>query len=272
MSLDEKIEDWEAYHHAAIKEELKPSLNYIDYSKNERLALTLLGDEHIGSRYYDEDLHKEILGWCLETKSPIILMGDELETATKDSIGAGIYEQEEILQNQLEHWERLYSPLSKENLILGIHPGNHEFRVYKHSGLNITKVMAKMLNIKYLGWGKLHYIRVGNQGYTLYTTHGSSGARLPHTKIKGCLDLANLVDAEIYGMGHLHQLSHHVRNFYKAELKNKTVKEAQKHFILTGSYLSHWGSYGHMKSYEPMRKGSPKIKLSGEKHQIRVSL
>ena len=271
VDLKTNLSEWETLKRASAHNELIPTLNCQQFD-TDKLVLTLISDEHIGSRYYDENLHKEILEDCYENKSPIILLGDEVETATRDSVGAGVYEQDEILEKQLDHFYHLYQPLADEGLILGIHPGNHEQRIYNSSGLNLTKVMAKQLGIKYLGWGKMHYFRVGKQGYTLYTTHGASGARMPHTKIKGVLDLANLVEAEIYAMGHLHQLSHHIRNYYTPNLKNKKVDEAQKHFLLTGSYLSHWGSYGHMKSYEPMRKGSPKIKLHGDKHMIRVSL
>ncbi len=269
--LQENLVEWETMHQAATKNELKPTLNYRKFDL-EKLTLVPMADEHLGSRYYDEDLHKRNLDWCLEQKAFLILMGDQLETATRDSVGAGIYEQDEILDTQVEHFQELYKPLADEGLILGMHPGNHELRVYKSSGLNLTKVLARQLDVPYLGWGKLHYFLVGNQGYTIYTTHGASGARLPHTKIKGALDLANLADAEIYAMGHVHALSHHAKNFYQADLRNKKVIESQRHFLLCGSYLNHWGSYGHIKSYEPMRKGSPKIKLHGDEHIIRVSL
>jgi len=271
MTLKEKIDDWTTLQFAQSKNELKPTLNYKKFD-SEKEIIVPLGDLHLGSKFFDEDLLKYNLEWCYKHKAKLILMGDMVETATKDSVGAGVYEQSEILDKQIEHFLYLFKPLAKEKLILGIHPGNHEFRVYKHSGLNIIKSMARELKIKYFDWGKLHYLVVGNQGYTLYSTHGASGARLPHTKIKGALDLANLVEAEIYCMGHLHQLSHHVRNFYNVDKRSKKVIESQKHFLLTGSYLTHWGSYAHMKSYEPMRKGSPKIKLSGVEHSIRVSL
>ncbi len=269
--LSDNINEWESLRNVAIREKTKPTLDYRKFDVD-KLELILMGDMHLGSRHYDEDLHKEHIDYCLENETPIILMGDQIETATRDSVGAGVYEQSEIIEFQLEHFQRLMEPLANEGLILGMHLGNHEARLYGSSGIDLTKIMAKELGAKYYSWGQLHRFVVGNQGYTLYTTHGASGARLPHTKIKGVLDLANLADAEIYAMGHLHQLTHHIRNYYSIDLKNKKVIEEQKHFILTGSYLTHWGSYAHIKSYEPMRKGSAKIKLDGEKHQIRVSL
>lgn len=271
MSLEDSMQEWDALHHAASKEATKPTLNRVVIPED-RAVIVPMGDAHIGSRFYDRDLHREITEWCLDHDAYVICMGDLVETATKDSVGAGLFEQDKILQDQVEEAVALYRPLAEKGLLIGMHPGNHEFRVYKHSGMNITKMMAQMLGTKYLGWGKLHQLRVGSQNYTMYTTHGSSGATMPHTKIKACLKLADMVDADIYAQGHVHQLSHHVKNFYRANLRNKTVDEAQKHFLLTGAFLTHWGSYGHMKAYEPLRKGAPKIKLGGDKHQIRVSL
>lgn len=269
--ISDKLRDWDTEQHAVSKNELKPTLHVASFDVD-RLDLTLMGDTHIGSRFYNSDLHLEVLEWCLENKSPIILMGDNIEAATRDSVGAGVYEQKEKIDQQIERFVQTYKPLADEGLIVGMHTGNHEARVYKSCGVDIAKIMAQQLGVKYFGWSKLHYLKVGGQGYTLYTTHGASGARMAHTKIKAAIDLSTVVDAEIYACGHLHQLSHHVRNFYKANLRNKTVSQEQKHFLITGAYLSHWGSYAHMKSMEPLRQGSPKIKLSSEKHQIRVSL
>ena len=125
---------------------------------------------------------------------------------------------------------------------------------------------------KYLGIARAHILKVGNQTYTLYTSHGASGARLPYTKIKGALDLEKIIDAEIYAMGHVHQLSHHIREYFAIDKRNKSVKKEKKHFILTGSYLDYWNSYAQVKSMEPSRQGSPLLTLSGKEHRINVSM
>lgn len=269
--LEESMSEWETAKYTALKSQLNPTLNYKKF-EGDKVELMLMGDMHIGSKYYDEKFHKKNIQRCLDRDTYIILMGDQIEAATRESVGAGVYEQSEIIDQQIEHFIDLMQPLKEKELILGMHAGNHEMRLYKSSGLDITRHMAKSLAIPYFSWGKLHYFRVGKQAYKLYTTHGASGATKPHTKIKGVIDLANLVDAEIYAMGHLHQLSHHIRNYYAANTKNKKVEEQQKHFILTGSYLNHWGSYAHIKSMEPMRKGSPVVRLDGKEHDIRVSI
>lgn len=265
-------QDWE---NATVRENLGRKVNVHDFD-TDKITIALIGDEHIGSKFYDEDTHRTNIEWCYDNNIPLILMGDEMETATKTSVGAGVFEQSEIVQEQLEKTAEIYKPLAEKGLILGNHIGNHEARVYNSSGANLSKILSQMLKIPYLHLGAAHIFRVGKKGnkqsYTMYTTHGSSGARLPHTKIANTIKLANMIDAEIYAQGHLHQLSHHTQNYYTIDKRKKTIKEDHKHYIITGSYLDHWGSYAQMQSFEPARKGSPKIKLSGLEHRIRVSL
>ena len=105
----------------------------------------------------------------------------------------------------------------------------------------------------------------------MYTNYGASGARLPYTKIKGALDLERIVDVDIYAMGHVHQLSHHIREQYRVDKRMKKIIKEPKHFILTGSYLSYWNSYAQVKSMEPSRQGSPLLTLFGGEKQINVS-
>jgi hypothetical protein len=257
--------------HSETKSDKKPTLNYVTFD-TDKLELVLMGDEHAGYRYYNEDFHNEILDYCWDYATPIILMGDHLDTAVRDSVGSGLFDQDENLQAELENFFERYKPFADEGLILGLHRGNHEERIYKNSGLDLVKIMAKGLDVPCFGWGKLHYIKVGDQGYTLYTTHGASGARLPHTKIKACLDLANVADADIYAHGHLHDLDHKTMSHYRPDLRKRTVDQSERHYLLTGCYLDYWGSYGHMKAYTPNKKGSPKVKLHGDKKMIRVSL
>ena len=270
-SIRQNVEEKSDWQSLPIDERKNSNIINLKYDKD-KVIIVPMGDEHIGSQFYDGDTHLRNVEWCYENETPIILMGDEMETATRDSVGAGVFEQDEIVQEQLEKVEKIYKPLAEKGLILGVHIGNHEARVYNHSGANLSKILAKLLNTKYLGVGAISNIKVGNQNYTLYTTHGHSGSRLPHTKIKAVLDLANMIDTDIYAMGHLHALDHHIRNMYSFDKRSKSLKEQQKHFILTGSYLNHWGGYAHVKGLEPARKGSPKIKLSGLEKRVRVSL
>lgn len=272
-SLNGNVKNKTAYEKLLRAEKTRKTIRRYAFPDKEKLILVPMGDEHIGNLHYDEETHRKHVDWCGEKGAYVILMGDTLETATKTSVGAGVFEQDEIVEEQYEKACEIYQPLADAEQILGIHIGNHEMRVFKNSGANLTRMLAKQLNIPYLGLGAVTQIKVGKQNYFIYTTHGTSGARLPHTKIKSALDIQNMIeDIDVYAMGHLHALDHHVKNVYCLDKRNRQISERQIHFLLTGAYLSHWGSYAHAKNYSPARKGSPKIKLSGLEKRIRVSL
>jgi UDP-2,3-diacylglucosamine pyrophosphatase LpxH len=243
----------------------------------EKLLYVHFSDVHLGSKYHDEDLFRYHMDWVLEQHNSGITVvaidgGDLCETATRDSVGAGPFDQDEIVQQQMERAYEIYKPLAEAGILIGLHRGNHEYRVFKHSGLDITRTLARQLGVAYFGDAVGHLWRVGKESYVLYTCHGTSGAQRLQTKIKACVDLAGVVDAEIYIMGHVHQLSHHTVQYYAVDKRNKVLREQQRHFVIAGCYLKHWGSYAMARAHPPERRGSPKIKLSGTEHRIRVSL
>ena len=100
-SLAENVHNKDDWTNVGVRENLGRKVNVHRFDVDKQ-TIALIGDEHIGSKYHAEDELKENLEWCYEHGVPIILMGDEMETATKTSVGAGIYEQEDIVQEQLE--------------------------------------------------------------------------------------------------------------------------------------------------------------------------
>ena len=126
MSLAENVQNKDDWTNVQVREGAGRRVNVYDAKDLEKLTLVLMGDEHIGSKYYDERTHLKNVEWCYENGIPIILMGDEMETATKQSVGAGVFEQDDIVQGQLEKAVEIYKPLADEGLIIGVHIGNHE--------------------------------------------------------------------------------------------------------------------------------------------------
>lgn len=238
----------------------------------DRINLVLMSDEHLGHRGYDKDLHMKVLEHAFNQRWFILHLGDQIEAATRDSVGSGVYEQEEIIDKQVADSIALYQPFVDEGLFLGMHSSNHPERVYKKTGMDVSRHQCREMGARYLGVAKASIFRVGDQTYTMYTTHGASGARLPYTKIKGALDMEKIIDTDIMAMGHVHTLSHHVRNFNRLDLRSRKIVTKQKHFLLTGHYLDYWNSYAQVKNMEPSRKGSPIVTLNGEEKQIKVAL
>lgn len=240
------------------------------------------GDMHYGSENFNRELFMENLNWAWENKNVYIIgMGDWLEAATRNSVGSGVYDQKENAGGQLDEVVRLFKPFADEGRILGITNGNHEDRIYNATGVDATRIMASMLGVSYFKNGGFFRIRVGPKSgphaknaqiYHIYATHGSSGATLPHTKIKRCLDLATFIDADVYLMGHVHDEQVLTQEYHCIDNRNRAILKSNKYFVLTGHYLNWTDSYAQMKSMRPSKQGTPKIKLGSDKHLVRISL
>lgn len=251
-----------------------PKLNKITIQTDKKSVLICpVGDIHYGHRDCDEETLKFVLEWLYKEKDVYVFsMADLVEASVIDS--PGLFDQVDFLDTQFYDVVKMFKPLADEGRLLGMHTGNHENRVKKKTGLDITKVMCRMLNTKYFGEGMLHLIKVTNgkdsQTYTMYSTHGASSARFPQTKMLACMRLDRIADAEIYCMGHVHSLAHDKMDRYVIE--NGKVIKKPRHYILTGSYLQYWGSYAQAKGMLPSGDtGSPKIKLHVDTHRISVS-
>ena len=75
-------------------------------------------------------------------------MGDLFESANKGSPGASVFEQEVFTQDQLERIVEILEPFAKKGRLLGLIDGNHELREYKLTGLNLTKTICKLSDMK----------------------------------------------------------------------------------------------------------------------------
>lgn len=244
----------------------------LEPNKGQRAQIMCLGDLHLGAKTCDTEAVEAAIAKCLEKKIYVVGMGDMLEIGLRDSIGASIYEQEFGPQAQIDEIVDLFKPLADAGLLLGIHMGNHEHRLMQRVGLDIMSMICRRLGTAYLDHAAFHLIRVGGESYTMHTTHGSSGARLPYTKIKAALDVFRYVDTEIVAYGHLHGLDHMTALYSVVNKSRKVVESRTRHAILTGSYLRYHGSYAEQKNLPPVKMGSPIIHLWGNDHKIHVSV
>ena len=237
-----------------------------------KAVLIPIGDIHYGYPTVNIKKVEEVIEHCLKKKCYVIGMGDYMESGLTSSIGDSVYRQNLNPQQQMEIIIELFKPLVKAGLLLGMHDGNHERRIFKTAGIDITKIMCRILKTPYLGYAAFHYLKVGNQRYDVYSTHGSSGAKLPYTKIKGALDIYRYVAAELILMGHVHSLDSMTAMIYSIDRRDGTIQSMKRHAVLTGHFLEYEGSYAEEHNMMPSRTGVAKIKFESEKHGLYVSI
>lgn len=240
-----------------------------DYRNLDRVETFWMSDVHLGHKQCDEDLFKRNLDMILESQMPFADLGDLIENATRNSIGAGVYEQSSIAEAQIEAAIEHYTPLS--HLLRSMQIGNHELRSWIASGINPTRQIAKRLNVKYGSPGMFHVIKVGNQVYKVYSTHGGSGATTTGGKFNALKRMGDIFpEADVVIQGHSHDTLYHSRELKSCDSRGAITKHKQ-HMVMNGAYLNWWNSYGQIKGYAPCNKGSAKINFHGDERKIEVS-
>ena len=180
--------------------------------------------------------------------------------------------------------------------ILGMTMGNHEERIWKEVGIDITKDIAQRLNVPYRHEGILLKISFGsnNKGvpdrpyvYWAYATHGYGGAKTKSAKAVKVERTATWVHADFYIMSHDHVVNAAPDvylmpdNRSHAQLNDKGEKTGfivgrvishRKMLVKSNAYLK-WGGYSEMDGYPPVDLEPPIIKLAGEgKPRVKVEI
>lgn len=236
---------------------------------NDYAEVIFIGDCHYGSPQFDKPRFLAMIDYCFKNSIYVFLMGDLIEMATRESVGAGVYEQEVIGQSQHEQMVEWFRPLANKGLILGSLNGNHEDRVYKATGINIAKQFARELNVKYLGDACWNTFRVGKQTYSIYSLHGRTGSRFDGTALLALERISVSFFADLVVMGHTHKLIS--STVLTQRIENGLVREHKKTLLITGSYLKYDGGYGQTIGLPISKLGSPKVKFFLNRKDILVS-
>ena len=242
----------------------------------ETIEIHPMSDLHIGDSQCDYKLVLERIEYIKNTPNAYcILDGDLMDTAIASSIG-DTYAANLQPMEQLKHCVKIFEPIKDK--ILAVLPGNHENRVYKSDGIDLTEIMSAQLGIsdRYSPTTALLFIRFGKgnskqhhrpQLYTIYVTHGSGGGRREGGKVNRLADLASIVDADAYIHGHVHLPLVFKESFFRVSGSNSSVALVDKLFVNTAASLN-YGGYGDKAGFKPASKRSPIIYLNGLKHDM----
>ena len=246
----------------------------------EQIEIHPMADLHLGDFNSDYKLIMERIDHIKNTDNAYcVLDGDLMDCAIASSIG-DTYGANLQPMEQLKQCVKIFEPIKDK--ILAVLPGNHENRIYKSDGLDLTELMCTQLGIpeKYSPTTALLFIRFGKnaqrtpyrpQLYTAYVTHGSGGGRKEGGKVNRLADLASIVDADIYIHAHTHLPLVFKEGFFRVCSSNSSVAVVDKLFVNTAAALN-YGGYGDRQGYKPASKRSPVIYLDGLKHDMWAKL
>ena len=255
---------------------IKHNLGDIDHA-----VILPLADLHLGDPHSDFAKIQEWLAYIRDNDDVYcILNGDLMDTAIATSIG-DTYGAALQPMEQLRQCVTLFEPI--KNKVLAVLPGNHESRIYKNVGLDLTETMCAQLGIleRYSPATALLFVRLGADTgvgrrhrpvlYTIYCVHGSGGGRKEGGKLQRLVDLSAICDADIYVHSHTHLPAIAKTGYFRVSSSTSTVQRVDKLFINTSSAIE-YGGYGEVQSFKPSSTDTPLIRLDGTKKRATAAL
>lgn len=221
------------------------------------LKLYVLSDMHIGSAEADINTLKRIINFIKDTpECYCILLGDILDTALKNS-KTDIYSETLSIAESQKLAVELLSPIKDK--IIAMTPGNHENRVWREVGVDLSLWLAEKLELqdKYRNNGVAISIAFGKdqngKSYRLnvFGQHGSyGGGRKLGAAMNALEDLDGIVaNADIYIRAHTHSSLSGRRDIFVFNDKGGVIKQ-HKYYFNSPSVLN-YGGYAYDKGYKP---------------------
>ena len=240
-----------------------------------------LADFHLGDIHSDFKKIQEYLAYIKDNDNVFtVLNGDMMDAAIQSSIG-DTYGASLQPMEQLAQCVKIFEPIKDK--ILAVTPGNHEQRIYKTDGLDLTQLMCNQLGIgdRYSPASVLLFIRFGRNKsndhhsrpilYTIYCVHGAGGGRTEGGKVNRLMQLGNIIDADIFIHSHTHTPAIVKTGYYRVSAANSSVQKVDKLFVNTAATLD-YGGYGELQSYKPTSIEMPIIVLDGTKRGMKAIL
>ncbi len=261
----------------------------IHRSRSDRYKLYALGDAHLGSIHSDEDgLEKVITKIKGEPNSFIIGMGDWCEAILAndkrfDSGGLAHWcLPDNILELQRRRVVEILQPVRAKVLAFLI--GNHEEIVHRQANVDQTRNICTDLDIPYGGYAcfiNLVFRRKSVEAqyhtpailFQAHVWHGAGAAATDGGRMLRLMRLVNDFHADIYLMGHLHDLKTAMPD--RIECNNGKIRAVPLAAAITGAFLKGYTqgdsmSYVEQKGYPPTTLGYAVVDIDPENRKVTV--
>ncbi|MBB6061877.1 putative phosphodiesterase [Thermosipho japonicus] len=236
----------------------------IEYEFEHSVSIVGIADLHLGS---PESRFDELVEYLdIDKNSKLILVGDMLDYAIKDSVG-NVYEQIENPQSAtrlLAEFLRKY----KERILVVVN-GNHEARIQRAVGLDPVELLCEDFGIPYeselatikVALKKVNYGSKKRVPFLIVAGHGYSSARTIGGKITANARISEVIsNADIYITAHTHQPSVVKQKRMLIDPRNNKILEQDYYIITVPSWLG-FEKYARRKFMKPSAGGIMRLNL-----------
>lgn len=251
----------------------KKSIHYRFRPASGVVRLMPIFDVHVGMKTADEEMLERHVNYIYRTPDTYSFIGGDLmESATRDSVGLGIFDERYHLPQQKARIRDILSPLVTREKILGAITGNHELRVARFNSEDPLADICAVLGIPFLGYQAFMKITVNDITYKIIWWHGASGATTKGGKLNALLKMRKFGDADLYVMGHVHDRLYTEEIDHEMDDETDEIVARKRLYLIAGSFLRYFGGYSEMQGLAPAPLGAPMILLNGQYKDIRILL
>lgn len=246
-----------------------------------KIKIIPLSDLHLADKSSNKQLFKQAIEEIKnDPNTYTILNGDLLDSCIKDSVG-NIYDSDMKPMNEVEEIINMLEPIRDKILVIA--PGNHEQRIYKQCGIDITKIVAMQLDIldRYAPAMWYLFLQFGinprnnrqQLQYCLTGLHGSgSGGKKAGSALNKVTDLQNVALADIYITSHFHKPASTKSSIFIADEQHHNIKKKDMYFLVTNSFLELEDSYAEAWGVPPSNTSLCYVTLDGTKKHINITI
>jgi len=249
-----------------MKEEIKTFHRVME--NYDDVELYVLGDLHWEDPNTNRDLFLKFVAYILSKPNRfIVLNGDitdmALITSVSDSYGSDYSPGESV--DQVSHILRQIN-----HRVLACGTGNHENRVYKLTGIDVTEHMLLKAGIS----GEIYFpnsfmllMEFGGLNYSAYFQHGNGGGRQKGGKLNMLVRMAEVVDADMFTSSHVHDPMFTPLKSFKV---NYELKRCEPHiqYCMISNAWQYYGGYGQTHGFRPAPNTIIYYRLDGKQKGI----
>lgn len=225
-----------------------------------------LGDTHYGSDSCDMNGLLEWIKWIESQDNVLVILnGDLIENANKDSPGASVYRQLFPPEEQRDRFIKLCAPIAHR--ILYSVRGNHGNRSVKQCFLDPERDISNILEVEYFEGACYADIICEDNKWEFMSIHGNGNSATPGGKLNLLQKKNQFHSADIYTMGHVHDLQAARDYEIVRDTKNMKLSLRKRYYVICGTTQKYWNSYAEEWYLPPNKTGMPKIMLYTSKSE-----
>lgn len=213
-------------------------------TESNKMEIVILSDEHIGAITHQEKFLKYAIDYVKDVPYRYwIYLGDGMENNLEGSVGSPLTQTLSPKQ-QRNKFIKYHKPIADKNIAFNTH-SNHPGRTTKKVDINPEEIIADKLGLPYTLPTDEVQVRVGNRIYDIIHSHGATGASTLGGKINAMMKYPLHYDGDIFLMAHVHTLM----QWKQFKIRHNKYRELA--FMIGGSFLDYFNSYGQTKNYSP---------------------